>query len=94
MKFLHVFIVWCITLVWVDAVNVMSSVSITEKELYNKNVINRHLAGIRIKRTLKQTIPNNAELFTLIMAEIKARIHTDITSKISASVIKKKMELE
>jgi hypothetical protein len=49
----------------------------------------RHLASILMKRKSSKAaaaIPNNPQLLTSIVAQIKARIHTEITSKISASV--------
>lgn len=55
-------------------------------EDYNKDVIYRHLVNVLMKRASKQTIPVTPELSTIIVAQIKARIHTQITTKISASV--------
>lgn len=53
---------------------------------YDKDAIYRHLANILMKRASKQTVPITPELSTIIVAQIKARIHTQITTKISASV--------
>lgn len=59
---------------------------------YSEDIIYRHLAHVLMKRksstskTPTGTIANNPQLVTSIVTQIKARIHTEITSKISASV--------
>lgn len=89
-KLFYLFIICCITITIIsaDTMNVISSASVTEIQQlpYDQNIIHRHLASILIKRASSKIIPNNPQLLTFIVAEIKARIHTDITSKISASV--------
>jgi hypothetical protein len=54
----------------------------------SNNIIYHHLSDILQKRAIKQqkTFAVNTQLCTAIVAQIKARIHTQITSKISASV--------
>ncbi|KAF1801987.1 hypothetical protein FB192DRAFT_1375718 [Mucor lusitanicus] len=58
-------------------------------EDYNKDAIYRHIVSVLMKRASKQTVPVTPELSTMIVAQIKARIHTQITTKISASVFQK-----
>lgn len=55
-------------------------------EDYDKDAIYRHIVSVLMKRASKQTVPVTPELSTMIVAQIKARIHTQITTKISASV--------
>ncbi|KAI8644959.1 hypothetical protein BD408DRAFT_339635 [Parasitella parasitica] len=42
-----------------------------------------------MKRASKQSVPVTPELATMIVAQIKARVHTQITTKISASIFQK-----
>lgn len=68
------------------------AISSTQVEPYSEDIIYRHLAHVLMKRksstskTPTGAIANNPQLVTSIVAQIKARIHTEITSKISASV--------
>lgn len=55
--------------------------------LDHEDIIYRHIATVMMKRSSSSKgIPNTPQLYTEIVAQIKARIHTEITSKISASV--------
>ncbi|CAO0791650.1 unnamed protein product [Mucor circinelloides] len=58
-------------------------------EDYDKDAIYRHIVSVLMKRASKQTVPVTPELSTIIVAQIKARIHTQITTKISASIFQK-----
>lgn len=67
-----------------------SAVSFTSDigpSLDHQDIIYRHIASVIMKRSSSSKgIPNTPQLYTEIVAQIKARIHTEITSKISASV--------
>ncbi|CEP14698.1 hypothetical protein [Parasitella parasitica] len=58
-------------------------------EDYDRDAIYRHLVSVLMKRASKQSVPVTPELATMIVAQIKARIHTQITTKISASIFQK-----
>lgn len=54
--------------------------------LDHQELIYRHIASVLKRRSSFKGIPNTPQLYTEIVAQIKARIHTEITSKISTSV--------
>ena len=80
-KFLHLFILCGILCVLTHVTAAASMDAVTD----NEAIIYRHLATVLNKRSSKG-IQNTPQLHTSIVAQIKARIHTEISRKISATV--------
>ncbi|KAI8090270.1 uncharacterized protein B0P05DRAFT_594595 [Gilbertella persicaria] len=74
------FIKWCVFIQCLLCITLLNAAIVTQKD-----ILNQHLSEVLAKRWIQQhKIPANE-----IIAQIKARIHTQMVSKISASISQK-----